>query len=521
MDSATADRLLAVRLSELSVTFGEILAVDNVSFEIMPGEVHGLVGQNGSGKSTLIKVLAGYHVPEPGALLQLGDRHVTFPMNRAALKGYGLAFVHQDLGLIPQLTVLENFLIGELSTSHRRWISWSDERERASQTFEKFGLDIDPTAKLASLSLAQQAMLAIVRAVEEITSSRVESEARGGLLVLDEPTAYLPENDKDHLFQLIREVAASGQSVLFVSHYLEEVLEITNQVSVLRDGKVVGDFASEKLTTDLLVEAIIGRSLDSAPLAAQPVPSGKEGLAVRDLAGGLVNGANLDIREGEILGVTGLLGSGFDEIGNLIFGAQRASRGTMVVGDETFDLTTMIPTRAIHAGVVLIPADRQHDGLSLSLSIVDNITLQLLGDHRGRLGLRRSKMLSTTEKLMDDFDVYPRDPWRKVGELSGGNQQKVLLAKWMASRPRVVLLDEPTRGVDVGSRQDILRMIRATTLRDGLSVMCVSSDPDQLVELCDRVVVMGGGRVASEIHRSELTKERIVERCYNAAAVYA
>jgi ribose transport system ATP-binding protein len=321
MSSPIADRSLAVRLSELSVTFGENRAVDNVSFEIMPGEVHGLVGQNGSGKSTLIKVLAGYHVPEPGALLQLGDRHVTFPMNRAALKGYGLAFVHQDLGLIPQLSVLENFLIGELSVSHRRWISWSDERDRASRTFENFGLDIDPTAKLASLSLAQQAMLAIVRAVEEITSGGVEGEARGGLLVLDEPTAYLPENDKDHLFQLIREVAASGQSVLFVSHYLEEVLEITDQVSVLRDGKVVCDFDSETLTTELLVEAIIGRSLDSAPLAAQPVASGNVGLAVRDLTGRLVNGADLDIREGEILGVTGLLGSGFDEIGNLIFGA--------------------------------------------------------------------------------------------------------------------------------------------------------------------------------------------------------
>lgn len=518
MGTRGTDTAPAVTLKNFSVTFGETRAVDDVSFRIMPGEVHGLVGQNGSGKSTLIKVLAGYYIPESGALLEIGDQRVTFPMNRTALKGYGMAFVHQDLGLIPQLSVLENFLIGELSSKNRRWINWPRERERVRLIFEKFQLDLDPTVKVATLSLAQRAMLAIVRALNEITAHRADGALGGGLLVLDEPTAYLPEDDKELLFQLIRDVVATGQSALFVSHYLEEVLEITTHVSVLRDGKVVGDFPSNELTADGLVELIIGRALKSDVLTATASTSGKVGIEVNDLFGGLVRGVDLQILEGEIVGLTGLLGSGFEDVLNLIFGALPAQRGVARLDGTQYDLETMEPARAIEAGIVLIPADRQHDGLSLGLSVLDNITLQLLADQRAWFGLSRSKMLRTTEHLMEDFDVRPRDPLRKLSELSGGNQQKVLMAKWLASQPRVVLLDEPTRGVDVGSRHDILQKIRTSAIRDGLSVLCASSEPDQLVDLCDRVLVMGGGRIVHELRRSELTKDRIVERCYSAAA---
>lgn len=512
----------SIKLDGLTVIFGENRAVNDVSFQILPGEVHGLVGQNGSGKSTLIKVLAGYHAPEPGAHLQIGDQQVSFPINRSTLKSYGMAFVHQDLGLIPQLSVLENFLIGELSSNNRRWIDWRLEREHALATFDKFQLrDFDPMAKVGELSLAQQAMLAIVRALEEITTHRGRENSDTGLLVLDEPTAYLPEDDKEHLFQLIRDVVGTGQSVLFVSHYLEEVLEITNHVTVLRDGSLVGEFPSRELTTDRLVSLIIGRVLEEDVAARTPSIQGKVGIKISGLIGGIVRGVDFQILEGEIVGLTGLLGSGFNDVPDLIFGAQRAQSGTALVGEHRLVLASTEPSRAIDAGVVLVPADRQHDGLSQSLSIVDNVTLQVLHTQRAKYGLSRSKMMRTTEQLMDDFDIRPRDPFRKVSELSGGNQQKVLLAKWLASKPKVVLLDEPTRGVDVGSRHDILQMIRTIATRDGLSVLCVSSEPDQLVELCDRVLVMGGGRVASEIKRSDLTKDRIVERCYSAAAAYA
>jgi ribose transport system ATP-binding protein len=522
MSAAPADQTQSLTLKNFSVAFGETRALDDVSFQIMPGQVHGLVGQNGSGKSTLIKVLAGYYAPEPGAVLQVGNQSVNFPISRSALQGYGMAFVHQDLGLIPQLSVLENFLIGQLSSKNQRWINWSREKERVNLTFEKFQLHhLDLMAKVGSLSLAQQAMLAIVRALEEVTGHRGEGELGGGLLVLDEPTAYLPEEEKEHLFQLVRDVVATGQSVLFVSHYLEEVLEITSHVSVLRDGRVVGDFSSKDLTTDRLVELIIGRTLEGGAVSTALSNSGKMGLQVTELAGGLVDGVDLHILEGEIVGLTGLLGSGFEDVPSLIFGSKKAERGKVQVGGSEYSLKTMHPVRAIDAGIVLIPADRQHDGLSLSLSILDNVTLQLLAQHRNKFGLSRSKMLRTTERLMDDFDVRPRDPLRKVSELSGGNQQKVLMAKWLASNPRVVLLDEPTRGVDVGSRKDILQKIRVAAVRDGLSVLCVSSEPDQLVELCDRVLVMGGGRVVSELTLSELTKDRIVERCYSAAATHA
>ena len=518
MTASTAQKF-ALELSGLSVVFGENRAVDDVSLRIGPAQVHGLVGQNGSGKSTLIKVLAGYHVPEDGARLEISGLPVVFPLGAA--KSYGLAFVHQDLGLIPQLSVLENFLIGELSAKNRRWINWKHERERVHATFERFQLHhLDPLAKVGTLSLAQQAMLAIVRALDEITLQRGDGAA-GGVLVLDEPTAYLPENDKEHLFQLIRDVVATGQSVLFVSHYLDEVLEITSHLSVLRDGKLVGDYSSRELNTEDLVELIIGRRLRSDGVSAKPPTRSRVGIRVTDLAGGLVNGVDLEIREGEIVGLTGLLGSGFEDVSPLIFGAIRATRGTALIGEASYALATMEPARAIAAGVVLVPADRHRHGLTLSLSVLDNITLQLLRTLRAKYGLSRKKMLQLTESLMEDFDVRPRDPLRKVSELSGGNQQKVLLAKWLATEPRVLLLDEPTRGVDVGSRQDILAKIRAATERQGLSVLCVSAEPDQLVDLCDRVVVMGGGRVASEIAREELTKDRIVERCYAAAAANA
>src|SRR5665213_3457500 len=299
----TVEQSVSIALNNFSVAFGDTRALDDVSMRIMPGKVHGLVGQNGSGKSTLIKVLAGYHVPEPGAVIDVGVRPVTFPLSGSSFQGYGMAFVHQDLGLIPQLSVLENFLIGQLSSKNQRWINWSREKERVNLTFEKFQLHhLDLMAKVGSLSLAQQAMLAIVRALEEVTGHRGEGELGGGLLVLDEPTAYLPEEEKEHLFQLVRDVVATGQSVLFVSHYLEEVLEITSHVSVLRDGRVVGDFPSKDLTTDRLVELIIGRTLEGGAVSTALSNSGKMGLQVTELAGGLVDGVDLHILEGEIVG---------------------------------------------------------------------------------------------------------------------------------------------------------------------------------------------------------------------------
>ena len=518
MTKTLTGRSTAITLKNLTVTFGETRALDDVSIRIMPGEVHGLVGQNGSGKSTLIKVLAGYHVPETGAHIEIGELEVTFPINRGALKGYGMAFVHQDLGLIPQLSVLENFLISELSAKNQHWINWSHERARALAVFQKYHLHLDPSAKLSTLSLAQQAMLAIVRALNEIETQRTDAGA-SGLLVLDEPTAYLPEDDKNRLFQFLRGVVATGQSVLFVSHYLDEVLEITDHVSVLRDGALVGDYSSKELTTDDLVELIIGHTLVRTPTSASSATTGRVRLNVRELAGGGVVAVDLTIDEGEIVGLTGLLGSGYEDVPSLIFGAKRSTTGTVQVDETLYHLASMDPLTAIRAGIVLIPADRKCDGLSLSLSVLDNITLQLLTQQRGRFGLSRSKMMATTERLMEDFDIRPRDPLRKVSELSGGNQQKVLMAKWLASGPRVVLLDEPTRGVDVGSRHDILSKIRLAAVRDGLSVLCVSSEPDQLVDLCDRVLVMGGGRIVHELAREELTKDRIVERCYSAAVV--
>jgi ribose transport system ATP-binding protein len=504
-----------VALRHLSKTFGAVRALHDVDLTIRRGEVHGLLGENGSGKSTLIKILSGFHAPDGGSELEINGRPVSVPLHPGQFRSLGMSFVHQDLGLVPSLSVVENLFVGDL-TSRRSWrLSWARERRRAEETFTSFGLTLDPRAKVSDLRPTDRALLAIVRAVEEIRANTAEDGSEYGLLVLDEPTVFLPASDRDDLFAIVREIAATRASVLFVSHDLDEILEITDRVTVLRDGVVRGTVDTARATDEVLVEMIIGRPLQALPIERRQTEVGTA-VSITGLTGRYAQDVSLTVHKGEVVGLTGLMGSGFEEIPYYVFGARSPAAGRLQVDGKTYDLRGMSPRRALEAGVALVPADRQHDGSVGSLSLGDNVAVPVLDKYRSRIGLNRSRMRSDARKLLEQFDVRPHDPRLTYQSLSGGNQQKAMLAKWLQMKPSLLFLHEPTQGVDVGARQQIFQLTRKAAA-DGTAVVCVSTDYDQLAAVCDRVVVFGRGRLRRELTGDQVTKERIAEQCYRVA----
>jgi ribose transport system ATP-binding protein len=502
---------LALEIVDLSKTFGGERALQKASLSINEGEVHGLLGQNGSGKSTLIKILAGFHEPDPGGKLKIYSKPVSLPLAPGEFRRYGISFVHQNLGLVSPLSVVENLFIGELA-SHARWmISWSAERERAAKLFKRYGLDIDPSATVGKLLPVQRALLAIVRAVEEM---RIGAESNGrGLLVLDEPTPFLPKQDVDKLFALVRSVVKQGASVIFVSHDVDEVLEITDRATVLRDGKVAGTLVTAQSSKQDFIEMIIGRRLESLPARPTDFGQKKGNVEIQGLSGGTLNDVNIELHSGEIVGLTGLMGSGFDEVPYLLFGANPAQKGLLRLGERRYAVTDMTPAKAMAAKMVLIPADRPHAGAIGALSMADNMTMPVLHTAFRSWMLNRRALLARTQTLAQRFDVTPNAPSLPLTALSGGNQQKVILAKWLQMEPLLIILDEPTQGVDVGARQKVFKAIEEAT-DTGAAVLCASSDYEQLEAICDRVLIFSRGRVVAELVGAAITKDNIAERCY-------
>jgi ribose transport system ATP-binding protein len=510
-----AEQQARLSLRNLSKSFGGTQALRGVDLDMLPGEVHGLLGENGSGKSTLIKVLAGVHEPEAGELRVDGEP-VRLPLATGQFRQLSMSFVHQDLGLVPSLSVLENLRVAEIAGSRSRFgISWRSERARARETFERYGVRLDPRASVASLKAVERALLAIVRAIEEI-----RSVGHGhGLLILDEPTVFLPREGVERLFSLIRAAAEAGTSVLFVSHDLDEVREITDRVTVLRDGALVGTVVTAETSERRFVEMIIGRQLAGLSDVRHADLSDKGvGVAVEGLTGGSVRDVSFEMHDGEVVGLTGLLGSGFEEVPHLLYGARQASAGRLTIRGLPIDLTRLKPHGAIAAGLALIPADRKTDGSVGSLPVDENVALPVLDRYFNGVALDRRQMRRETGRLMGEFDVRPNDPSLPYDALSGGNQQKALLAKWFQTEPRLLLLDEPTQGVDVGARQQIYELIRAAAQERGMHVLCASSDAEQLAALCDRVIVFGRGRMWRELVGAEVTKDRIIEQAFAAMA---
>ena len=497
--------------SHLSKSFGGTRALDDVSISVLPGEVHGLLGENGSGKSTLIKCLAGFHDPDPGGLLEIYGRKVELPLAAGQFRKLGLSFVHQHLGLVPEMSVLENLRIGDYVSKPSWRLSWGQERRRAEETFARFGLDIDPTAMLEDLPQVERALVAIVRAFEDVRSERSE-HGIAGIVILDEPTPFLPKAGVEQLFTLVRGIVADGASAIFVSHDVDEVLEITDRATVLRDGRVAGTLVTKDASKDEFVEMIIGRRVEAFQAQAHDLTAKKVDVAIVGLTGGSLQNVSIDLHEREVLGLTGLIGSGFGEVPYLVFGAAPASAGQIRLGGKTHALAEMTPGRAMRLGMSLLPSDRLGAGGVADLSVTDNITLPVLGKFRAMLGLDRVHMNRASRTLGKEYDIRPNQPAMTLESLSGGNQQKALLAKWLQTLPVLLFLDEPTQGVDVGARQQVFSAITKAA-NSGAAVVCASTDYEQLAAICDRVLIFARGAVVQQLVGSDVTKERIAEQC--------
>jgi len=506
-----------LQISHISKTFGGVRALNDVDLTIERGEIHGLVGENGSGKSTLIKILAGYHSADHDrGQLFVNGQPVKLPLHPGKFRRLGMSFVHQDLGLVPSLTVLENLLVAELSASGGWYISWSLERDRARKLFEEFGVQIDPIAKVADLRPTDRARFAIVRALKEIRSTRLGEKSGGGLLILDEPTVYLPAAGKRQLYDLMREITSRGASVLFVSHDLDEIKDITHRVTVLRNGFVQGTVVTEETTDDKVINMIIGHQIDTLTVQHTDLQNKPADIYISGLSGGLLNNITIGIHKGEVLGLTGLAGFGFEDVPYFVFGARKPLSGSLEIDCQHYDLMTMTPSRAVKAGISLLPADRQNDGSVGSLTVSDNVMLQVIDRYFEGLRIRWKKMMTDARALLDKFDVRPREPGMAYNALSGGNQQKVLFAKWLQIKPRLLFLHEPTQGVDIGARVEIFRVIRHACDTD-TAVVCVSTDHEVLSTVCDRVIVFGRRNTLRELVGVDITKDRIIEQCYAMA----
>ena len=512
----------ALELSNISKQFGATRALDGVDLSVAHGEVHALLGENGSGKSTLIKVLAGVHEPEPEGTLTIGGEPVALPIPPGGFHDVGLSFVHQDLGLARPLTVLENLVGAAARVEYSRFrVDWRAEAVKARAMLESYGVTIDPRTVVNELPPVGQALVAIARAAEELREYRERTGSTTSVLVLDEPTVFLPEEELQFLFDLIREVVAQGSSVIFISHDLSAVRTIADRVTVLRDGKLAASASMAEVSDEQIVEFIVGpaksRELHEHGgqfhLERDVDRAGTPQLVVSGLVGDRVRGLDFEVAPGEIVGLAGLLGSGAEEVPYLLFGAQRASAGTIRVNGREVDLTRQQPAAAVGMGLSFIPADRNRDGIAREIEIDRNMMALVLRRFSTGGRLRNRRVRAASEERAEEFDVRPRRTDLQAATLSGGNAQKVVLAKWLETQPAVLLLHEPTQGVDIAARAQIYRKIIAAADR-GMSVVWVSSDFEELATTCTRVLVLNNGRATSEMLGDELTPESITARVF-------
>jgi ribose transport system ATP-binding protein len=490
-----------IRVADVAKDFGGVRALRGVTFALNAGEVRALVGANGSGKSTLVKILAGYHEPEPGASLRLHGVPTSFEVTTRARDGLRLGVVHQDLGLIDGLSLLENFLLPTFARRHRWHIDWRRSREMAAEFLSRFGVT-DLSATVERTPRVTRALLALARAVYALegNAEAPEASAVGGVLILDEITAFLSVEEIGILRDVVRDTARRGHAVLFVSHDLSEVMTFADKVTVFRDGLVVGDQAVEETSLDKLFELIVGRKrVATLPLNADTADTAHP-MQVIDIGVAGAGTSSFMIAPGEVLGATGLLGSGFEEIPYILFGARTDGVGSLRMSGEVVDLSHHDVVGAIARGIALVPGERLKSGLIGAMSIAENVTMLQLRQFADRGRLAWSNLRTYAGEVIERYRIVAPSPGADVLTLSGGNQQRVLLAKWLETRPRLLLLHEPVQGIDVAARIAVAQLIRGHA-KGGAAILCASSDYEFLSEVCDRVLIYGRGEVTSELGR--------------------
>jgi ribose transport system ATP-binding protein len=511
--SAGPSATMRLEARNISKTFGRHRALRNVSFRLKAGEIHALCGENGSGKSTLIKIISGYYSPDPGGELLIDGRSTHLPTNPNELRRLGVAVVHQDLGLLDRFSVLENVRVGEFGARRfTRMIHWHAERERVRQVLTELGFDIDPDAMVGELSAADRATVAIARALQH-------HDPQGGVLIFDESSRALPKESLEHFHRLVRSAADRGTAVVLISHQLNEVIEQSDRVTILRDGIIIGDGAPTKdFTEPKLVKLMLGYELKRSARNRKAVglkPTQRPVLRAEGIRGQILRGVDFCVWSGEILGITGLVGSGFEELPYLIAGSHRAKAGRLYLDGVEVDLARATCNDLLRAGVALVPERRERDGLAMTLSLEENLALPRLKLHGSKVYVGRAWQRQDAEWLVREFGVRLPNPQLPVSHLSGGNQQKVLLGKWMRGDPKLLLLHEPTQGVDVGARRDIFLMLEKAAA-GRCAVVLVAKDPNDILSVCSRLLVIRNGDISDELN-GDLTFDRIVEAIYGVA----
>ncbi|MFO0896627.1 MAG: sugar ABC transporter ATP-binding protein [Pirellulales bacterium] len=501
-DAAPPAPLLALR--GIEKRFPGVFALRGVDLEVRAGEVHALLGENGAGKSTLMHVLAGVFPPDGGRIDFAGQEHAAFANERAALEA-GVALVYQERSLFGPLSVAENIFAGRQPRTRFRRIDYRRLHDESRKLLHEVGLDVDPQTPLERLSSAQQQLVEVAKALS----------VQAKLILFDEPTAALAPAEAERLFGLIRKLRAAGVGVVYISHRLEEVFALADRATVLKDGQGQGTFALSELSPQRLINLMVGRELNPHQPRADTAPADSPPLlqvrSLSDPADGAprkprLENVGFDVRAGEIVGLAGLVGAGRSETALALFGARPGCRGEILVDGRTVQPGS--PAAAIAAGIGYLPEDRKLSGLFLDMSIADNVA-SAAGRRFGVWRFRGGEQRAKARELCSALRVVCRGPDEPVKNLSGGNQQKVILARWLLADPRVLLVDEPTRGVDVGAKAEIHQLLYEQARR-GKAVVVISSDMLELLAVSDRIVVMCEGRVTGELSRAEATEAKVV-----------
>ena len=484
-----------LNMSDITKRFPGVLALDHVSLRVKKGEVHALLGENGAGKSTLMKILAGAYVKDEGEIEVFSKK--TELGNPKAAENLGISIIYQELNLIPTLTVAENIFLGRYKMRGSIQVNWKEVYAAAEELLQELGVDVKATDYIRDLGIAQQQMVEVAKALS----------MKAKIIIMDEPSAPLTERETKNLFRIVKQLKESGVSIIYISHRLEEVLEICDRATVMRDGTTIKEIEIANVTMDEIIRLMVGRELkDKYPRIEKEI--GKELFRVENLcAGSKVQNINFSVREGEVLCVGGLVGAGRTETVRAVFGLDAKTSGKIFIDGKECEIRN--PKDAIRAGIGFVTEDRKGEGLILKLGVGENVTLAALDSFRSGIHLNLGKEKNTVSEYVSRLNIKTPSIFQKVENLSGGNQQKVVLAKWLLSKCRVLILDEPSRGIDVGAKIEVYNLINELA-KEGKAILVITSEIPELLGICDRVVVMARGRVSGTLTREEANQEAIM-----------
>ncbi|MBY5566634.1 sugar ABC transporter ATP-binding protein [Rhizobium leguminosarum] len=477
--------------------FPGVVALDDVQFRLKRASVHALMGENGAGKSTLMKILAGIYTPDKGDIRLKGiEIRLKSPLD--ALEN-GIAMIHQELNLMPFMTVAENIWIRREPKNRLGFIDHGVMHRMTEELFARLNISIDPDIEVRFLSVANRQMVEIAKAVSY----------NSDVLIMDEPTSALTEREVEHLFSIIRDLRAQGIGIVYITHKMNELFEIADEFSVFRDGRYIGTHASTDVTRDDIIRMMVGREITQM-FPKEEVPIGEVVLSVKDLClKGVFNNISFEVRAGEILGVAGLVGSGRSNVAETLFGVTPASSGSVELYGKPVTISS--PTEAIRNRMAFLTEDRKDTGCLLILDILENMQIAVLQDRYVKGGfVQQGAVEATCEDMAKKLRVKTPNLYERVENLSGGNQQKVLIGRWLLTNPRILILDEPTRGIDVGAKAEIHRLVTEMA-RDGVAVVMISSEMPEVLGMSDRIMVMHEGRVTGFLNRDEATQIKVME----------